>query len=199
MDLEAIFQIEWVQYALSLGAIFIIFYIWGTYIRPYLRKEYGFFWTQEEIDQNWLRIQQERKQEWERPLINESLKALTFSTYELTEIAISVVDQYNYDELKEVASVIVEASLLDNVLYEESKRLSSQYKSAIIEISKTRCRNSVSRYLEKEEAAARLRSLVNSCISLGRGAIGKKIGLSASPRNGSSSKEEIRKTKKWVE
>ena len=123
-------------------------------------------------------------------------KALTFTTYELAEIVINLVDCVNYDKLKEVASVLSDQMHVDEVLVEASKKLSSGYESAIKEISDTRCINID--YSEKE-VIAKLESLVDSCIAIGTGAIGKKIGLSASSTGSSSSKGEIRKTKKWKE
>ena len=121
-------------------------------------------------------------------------KALTFTTYELAEIVINLVDCVNYDKLKEVASVLSDQMHVDEVLVEASKKLSSGYESAIKEISDTRCINID--YSEKE-VVAKLESLVDSCIAIGTGAIGKKIGLSASSTGSSSGKGEIRKTKKW--
>lgn len=121
-------------------------------------------------------------------------KALTFTTYELAEVVISVVALSNFDKLKEVASVLSDQMHVDEVLVEASKKLSSGYESAIKEISDTRCINID--YSERE-VVAKLESLVDSCIAIGTGAIGKKIGLSASSTGNSSSKGEIRKTKKW--
>ena len=121
-------------------------------------------------------------------------KALTFTTYELAEIVINLVDCVNYDKLKEVASVLSDQMHVDEVLVEASKKLSSGYESAIKEISDTRCINID--YSEKE-VVAKLESLVDSCIAIGTGAIGKKIGHSAVSTVSSSSKGEIRKTKKW--
>ena len=121
-------------------------------------------------------------------------KALTFTTYELAEIVINLVDCVNYDKLKEVASVLSDQMHVDEVLVEASKKLSSGYESAIKEISGTRC---LDIDYSKKEVAAKLESLVDSCIAIGTGAIGKKIGLSASSTGSSSSKGEIRKTKKW--
>ena len=121
-------------------------------------------------------------------------KALTFSTYELAEVVINLVDCINYDKLKEVASVLSDQMHVDEVIVEASKKLSSGYESAIKEISGTRCMDID--YSEKE-VVAKLESLVDSCIAIGTGAIGKKIGLSAVSTGSSSSKGEIRKTKKW--
>jgi hypothetical protein len=66
--------------------------------------------------------------------------------------------------------------------------------SAIKEISDTRC---IDIDYSEKEVVAKLESLVDSCIAIGTGAIGKKIGLSASSTGNSSSKGEILKTKKW--
>ena len=121
-------------------------------------------------------------------------KALTFSTYELAEIVINLVDCINYDKLKEVASVLSDQMHVDEVIVEASKKLSSGYESAIKEISGTRCMDID--YSEKE-VVAKLESLVDSCIAIGTGAIGKKIGHSAVSTGSSTSKGEIRKTKKW--
>jgi len=121
-------------------------------------------------------------------------KALTFSTYELAEIVINLVDCINYDKLKEVASVLSDQMHVDEVLVEASKKLSSGYESAIKEISDTRCMDID--YSERE-VVAKLESLVDSCIAIGTGAIGKKIGHSAVSTGSSTSKGEIRKTKKW--
>ena len=121
-------------------------------------------------------------------------KALTFTTYELAEVVISVVALSNFDKLKEVASVLSDQMHVDEVLVEASKKLSSGYESAIKEISGTRCMDID--YSEKE-VVAKLGSLIDSCIAIGTGAIGKKIGLSAVSTGSSSSKGEIRKTKKW--
>ena len=121
-------------------------------------------------------------------------KSLSFSTYELAETVINVVDCNNYDKLKEVVSVLSDQMHVDEVLVEASKKLSSGYESAIKEISDTRCINID--YSERE-VVAKLESLVDSCMAIGTGAIGKKIGLSASSAGNSSIKGEIRKTKKW--
>jgi len=121
-------------------------------------------------------------------------KALTFGTYELAEIVISVVDSNNYDKLKEVASVLSNQPYIDEVLTEASKKLSSGYEIAIKNIAGKRCTNI--NYSEKE-VSSKLESLVDSCIAIGTGAIGKKIGHSAVSTGSSSSKGEIRKTKKW--
>tara|TARA_B110000483_G_scaffold222271_1_gene279085 strand:- start:59 stop:646 length:588 start_codon:yes stop_codon:yes gene_type:complete len=121
-------------------------------------------------------------------------KALTFSTYELAEVVINLVDCINYDKLKEVASVLSDQMHVDEVLVEASKKLSSGYESAIKEISGTRC---IDIDYSEKEVVAKLESLVDSCIAIGTGAIGKKIGLSAGSTGSSTSKGEIRKTKKW--
>ena len=121
-------------------------------------------------------------------------KALTFSTYELAEVVIGVVALSNFDKLKEVASVLSDQMHVDEVIVEASKKLSSGYESAIKEITGTRCMDID--YSEKE-MVAKLESLVDSCIAIGTGAIGKKIGLSAGSTGSSLSKGEIRKTKKW--
>lgn len=128
--------------------------------------------------------------------LEEYKKALTFTTYELAEIVIDVVAVNNFDKLKEIASVLNDQMHIDEVTVEASKKLSSGYESAIKEISDTRCVNID--YSEKE-VVTKLGSLVDSCIAIGTGAIGKKIGLSASSRSSSSSKGEIRKTKKWID
>lgn len=120
--------------------------------------------------------------------------ALTFTTYELAEIVIGVVALNNFDKLKEVASVLSDQMHVDEVIVEASKKLSGGYESAIKEISNTR-------YIDidysEKEVIAKLDSLVDSCIAIGTGAIGKKIGLHVGPTGRSSSKQEIRNTKKW--
>lgn len=123
-------------------------------------------------------------------------KALTFSTYELAEVVIGVVALSNFDKLKEVASVLSDQMHVDEVIVEASKKLSSGYESAIKEITGTRCMDID--YSERE-VVAKLESLVDSCIAIGTGAIGKKIGHSAVSTGSSSSKGEIRNTKKWKE
>ena len=121
-------------------------------------------------------------------------KALTFSTYELAEIVIGVVALSNFDKLEEIASVLSDQMHVDEVLFEASKKLSNRYESAIKEILDTHC---IDIDYSDKEVIAKLESLVNSCIAIGTGAIGKKIGLSASSTVSSLGKGEIRKTKKW--
>ena len=121
-------------------------------------------------------------------------KALTFGTYELAEIVISVVESSNYDKLKEVASVLSNQLHIDEVLTEASKKLSSGYEIAIKNIAGKRCTNI--NYSEKE-VSSKLESLVDSCVSIGAGAIAKKIGVYAGSTGSSSTKGAIRKTKKW--
>lgn len=128
--------------------------------------------------------------------LEEYKKALTFSTYELAEIVIDVVarNNYNNDKLMEVASILSDQMHIDEILTDASKKLSNAYEIAIKNIAGKRCTNI--NYSEKA-VSVKLESLVDSCIAIGTGAIGKKIGLSASSTGNSSSKGEIRKTKKW--
>lgn len=126
--------------------------------------------------------------------LKEYEKALSFSTYELAELVIDVVEANNYDKLKEIACVLSDQMHIDEVLVEASEKLSSRYCYAIKEISDTRC---VDINYSEKEVAAKLESLVDSCITIGVGAIGKKTGLSASFTGSSSNKGEIRKTKSW--
>ena len=85
---------------------------------------------------------------------------------------------------------------IDEVIFEASKKLTSGYESAIKEILDTRCIFMGIDYSEKE-VVSKIESLIDSCIAIGTGAIGKKIGLSASSTSSSLNKGEIRKTKKW--
>ena len=128
--------------------------------------------------------------------LEEYKKALTFSTYELAEIVIDVVarNNYNNDKLMEVASILSDQMHIDEILTGASKKLSNAYEIAIKNIAGKRCTNI--NYSEKA-VSVKLESLVDSCIAIGTGAIGKKIGLSASSTGSPSSKGEIRKTKKW--
>ena len=128
--------------------------------------------------------------------LEEYKKALTFSTYELAEIVIDVVarNNYNNDKLVEVASILSDQMHIDEILTGASKKLSNAYEIAIKNIAGKRCTNI--NYSEKA-VSVKLESLVDSCIAIGTGAIGKKIGLSASSTGSSSGKGEIRKTKKW--
>lgn len=121
-------------------------------------------------------------------------KALTFSTYELAEIVINLVDRNNYDKLEEVISVLSDLPHIDEVLTEASKKLSSGYKSAIEEIAGTRCQEID---YSENEVSVKLESLVESCVTIGKGAIGKKVRVSTSAIEDSSSKRPLRKTKKW--
>ena len=120
--------------------------------------------------------------------------ALNFSTYELAEIVISLVDSNSYDKLKEVASVLTDPTHIDEVLSDASKMLSEGYEGALKESAATRCADI--NYQEKL-VSKKLASLVASCVAIGRGAIGKKIGVVVSAVDSSAAKSEIRKTKKW--
>ena len=129
-----------------------------------------------------------------RALIQKHEDALNFSTYELAEIVISLVDSNSYDELKEVASVLTDPTHIDEVLSDASKMLSEGYECALKESAATRCADI--NYQEKL-VSKKLASLVASCVAIGRGAIGKKIGVVVSAVDSSAAKSEIRKTKKW--
>ena len=96
----------------------------------------------------------------------------------------------------EVASILSDQMHIDDVLMGASEKLSSAYETAIKEIAEERC-NSIN-YSEKE-VSEKLQSLVDFCITIGKGAIGKKIGLSAGSTGSPANKEAIRKTKKWQE
>ncbi|MDB4312650.1 hypothetical protein N9920_00585 [Akkermansiaceae bacterium] len=129
-----------------------------------------------------------------RALIQKYEDALNFSTYELAEIVISLVDSNSYDKLKEVASVLTDPTHIDEVLSDASKMLSEGYEGALKESAATRCADI--NYQEKL-VSKKLASLVASCVAIGRGAIGKKIGVVVSAVDSSAAKSEIRKTKKW--
>jgi len=127
-------------------------------------------------------------------LIQKYETALNFSTYELAEIVINLVDLNSYDKLKDVASVLTDPAYVDEVLTDASKMLSDGYESALKEIASTRCTGI---NYKEESVAKKLATLVDSCEAIGRGAIGKKIGLTVGPADSSVSKGTIRKTKKW--
>ncbi|MDA7935797.1 hypothetical protein N9C01_00395 [bacterium] len=129
-----------------------------------------------------------------RALIQKYEDALNFSTYELAEIVISLVDSNSYDKLKEVASVLTDPTHIDEVLSDASKMLTEGYEGALKESAATRCADI--NYQEKL-VSKKLASLVASCVAIGRGAIGKKIGVVVSAVDSSAAKSEIRKTKKW--
>lgn len=120
--------------------------------------------------------------------------ALTFSTYELAEIVINLVDLNSYDKLKDVASVLTDPTHIDEVLSDASKMLTEGYESAIKEIATTRC---VDINYQEETVSKKLAALVASCVAIGRGAIGKKIGMVVSAVDSTVAKGAIRKTKKW--
>ena len=127
-------------------------------------------------------------------LIQKYETALNFSTYELAEIVINLVDLNSYDKLKDVASVLTDPAYVDEVLTDASKMLSDGYESALKEIASTRCTGI---NYKEESVAKKLATLVDSCEAIGRGAIGKKIGLTVGTADSSVSKGTIRKTKKW--
>ena len=127
-------------------------------------------------------------------LIQKYETALNFSTYELAQIVINLVDLNSYDKLKDVASVLTDPAYVDEVLTDASKMLSDGYESALKEIASTRCTGI---NYKEESVAKKLATLVDSCEAIGRGAIGKKIGLTVGTADSSVSKGTIRKTKKW--
>jgi len=120
--------------------------------------------------------------------------ALNFSTYELAEIVINLVDLNSYDKLKDVASVLTDPTHIDEVLSDASKMLAEGYESAIKEIATTRCADI---NYQEETVSKKLAALVASCVAIGRGAIGKKIGVVVGAVDSSVAKGTIRKTKKW--
>ena len=122
--------------------------------------------------------------------LEEYKKALTFTTYELAEIVIGVVAVNNFDKLKEIASVLGDQMHIDEVIFEASKKLSSDMK---VPSRKSQTLATNIDYSEKE-VVSKIESLIDSCTVIGTGSIGKKIGLSASSISNSSNKGEIRKT-----
>ena len=127
-------------------------------------------------------------------LLRKYQNALHFSTYELAEIAINLVDDNEYLKLKKIVSVLSDQVEIDEVLTDASKMLSEGYESALKEIASTRFADI---NFEHEWVANELASLVDSCVAIGRRAIGKKIGLTVGTADSSVSKGTIRKTKKW--
>jgi hypothetical protein len=127
-------------------------------------------------------------------LLKKYQNALHFSTYELAEIAINLVDDNEYLKLKKIVSVLSDQVEIDEVLTDASKMLSEGYGSALKEIASTRFADI---NFEHEWVANELASLVDSCVAIGRRAIGKKIGLTVGTADSSVSKGTIRKTKKW--
>lgn len=127
-------------------------------------------------------------------LLRKYQNALNFSTYELAEIAINLVDDNEYLKLKKIVSVLSDQVEIDQVLTDASKMLSEGYGSALKEIASTRFADI---NFEHEWVANELASLVDSCVAIGRRAIGKKIGLTVGTADSSVSKGTIRKTKKW--
>jgi len=127
-------------------------------------------------------------------LLKKYQNALHFSTYELAEIAINLVDDNEYLKLKKIVSVLSDQVEIDEVLTDASKMLSEGYESALKEIASTRFADI---NFEHEWVANELASLVDSCVAIGRRAIGKKIGLTVGTADSSVSKGAIRKTKKW--
>ena len=127
-------------------------------------------------------------------LLKKYQNALHFSTYELAEIAINLVDDNEYLKLKKIVSVLSDQVEIDEVLTDASKMLSEGYESALKEIASTRFADI---NFEHEWVANELASLVDSCVAIGRRAIGKKIGLTVGTADSSVSKGTIRKTKKW--
>jgi DNA repair ATPase RecN len=127
-------------------------------------------------------------------LLRKYQNALNFSTYELAEIAINLVDDNEYVKLKKIVSVLSDQVEIDQVLTDASKMLSEGYGSALKEIASTRFADI---NFEHEWVANELASLVDSCVAIGRRAIGKKIGLTVGTADSSVSKGTIRKTKKW--
>jgi hypothetical protein len=127
-------------------------------------------------------------------LLRKYQNALHFSTYELAEIAINLVDDNEYVKLKKIVSVLSDQVEIDQVLTDASKMLSEGYGSALKEIASTRFADI---NFEHEWVANELASLVDSCVAIGRRAIGKKIGLTVGTADSSVSKGTICKTKKW--
>jgi hypothetical protein len=127
-------------------------------------------------------------------LLRKYQNALHFSTYELAEIAINLVDDNEYLKLKKIVSVLSDQVEIDEVLTDASKMLSEGYESALKEIASTRFADI---NFEHEWVANELASLVDSCVAIGRRAIGKKIGLTVGTADSSVSKGTICKTKKW--
>lgn len=127
-------------------------------------------------------------------LLKKYQNALHFSTYELAEIAINLVDDNEYLKLKKIVSVLSDQVEIDEVLTDASETLSEGYGSALKEIASTRFADI---NFEHEWVANELASLVDSCVAIGRRAIGKKIGLTVGTADSSVSKGTIRKTKKW--
>lgn len=121
-------------------------------------------------------------------------KALSFSTYELAEIVINIVDCNNYDKLKEVVSILSDQMHVNEVLVEASKKLMDRYENSIKDIANDRC---VDINYQEELIERKLASLIGSCVEIGRSAIGKKIGIVVSAVDSSVAKGAIRKTKKW--
>ena len=127
-------------------------------------------------------------------LLKKYQNALHFSTYELAEIAINLVDDNEYLKLKKIVSVLSDQVEIDEVLTDASKMLSEGYESALKEIASTRFADI---NFEHEWVANELASLVDSCVAIGRRAIGKKISLTVGTADSSVSKGAISKTKKW--
>lgn len=115
---------------------------------------------------------------------------------DLTPIVLEVVESYDFSECKKTIEVI-DADDVDSVLRDYSERLTEDYKKGIRDYINSI--SPISFSYENKIAVEKFDHVVEEAVRIGSRAIGKSIGLSTTSTGSTSSKGEIRKTRKWVE
>tara|TARA_R110002153_G_scaffold157491_3_gene309497 strand:+ start:381 stop:1010 length:630 start_codon:yes stop_codon:yes gene_type:complete len=122
------------------------------------------------------------------------IRHMEFKPSDLAPIVLKVVKSNNFSDCKATVE-LVESNEVGSVLDDCSERLRADYEKGIEDCINSRSPISFSH--KNQKAVEQLNLIVEQAIKLGSKAIGKKIGHSAVSTVSSSSKGEIRKTKKW--
>lgn len=106
--------------------------------------------------------------------LDEILNVMPTRYSELKPIVVEVVDGYEFNGIKETATILTSQEQINTLLLEYSSDLADAYKSAV---RKSILVHNPYFHLRRPEVAKKMRKIVDSCIEIGAGVIAQRMDI----------------------